>query len=118
MNQILQQRIEEAAVRYCQDKNYMLPLDTEPSLETITAMDAFVKGTEWLLEHMWISVDEALPEENKLGDSDFVFVKTSIRYPFLACYSFKHETWKDINHVAIHGVTHWMQIPELKGGEK
>lgn len=39
--------LKEAAQRYCQEKNYMQPLDKEPSLETLTAIDAFIKGAEW-----------------------------------------------------------------------
>ena len=103
MNEILKKRIEEAVKEYS-DFN---EID-----------EGFIEGATFALDNLWIPVDEALPKENKLGDSDFVFVKTSIRYPFLACYSYKHETWKDINHVAIHGVTHWMPIPEMKGGKK
>jgi hypothetical protein len=103
MNEIIKKRIEKAAKEYS-DFN-----DID---------ECFIEGANYALENLWIPVDEALPKENKLGDSYFVLVKTSIRYPFLACYSYKHETWKDINHVAIHGVTHWMPIPELKGGEK
>ena len=123
MNQILQQRIEEASVRYCQDKNYMLPLDTEPSMETITAMDAFVKGTEWLLEHMWISVDEALPEKEQ-------YVLVAVLDTIKNEYNYGFDAVTDSTEVVTdeHGfriwadtdrITHWMMIPELpKGGEK
>lgn len=112
MNTILQKRIEEAARSYAD--SLALP---EWDKRSIHAID-FKKGAVTALQKQWISVDEALPEEKKLGDSDFVFVKTSIRFPFLACYSYKHETWKNINHVAIHGVTHWMYIPIINNEEK
>ena len=112
MNEILRKRIIEEAFQESSMSMY------ETFQESNAAFNAAIKVATFTLQNQWISVEEALPEENKLGDSDFVFVKTSIRYPFLACYSYKHETWKDINHVAIHGVTHWMQIPELKGGEQ
>ena len=111
MNEIPQKRIEEAAYEYIQS-------DAVSPENMKLAFGDFINGAKWALQNQWISVEEALPEENKLGDSDFVFVKTSIRYPFLASYSYKHETWKDINHIAIHGVTHWTPIPELKGGEE
>ena len=117
MNEILQKRIEEAAEKYCQDKNYMQQLDTEPSLETLTEMDAFIKGTEWMLKHMWISVDERLPPIRKVYEnekwSDWVLIRTSKGGVYLDSYIFHKHTWTNNGD----DVTNWMEIPKLNSNE-
>lgn len=122
MNTILQKRIEEAAKRYCQDMNYMLPFDTKPSLETLTAMAAFTQGAEYGLQNQWISVDEELPTERDKEDEQYstnVFARTKdcIRYAY---YDFYNESWCSVEGGYRFGgdVTHWMPIPSLEGGEK
>lgn len=112
MNEILKNRIVEAAKKYCQDENYILPDDTKLSLEALTAIDAYIEAAKSILQNQWISVDEELPKDKK-----YVFVKLSCgRLPWTAMFDYDLKSWVDVNHVAIHGITHWMEIP--KGGEK
>lgn len=37
-------KAEELALQYCKDMNYILPNDTERSLEANTAISAYIKG--------------------------------------------------------------------------
>ena len=119
MNTILQKRIEEAAKRYCQDKNYILPNDTELSLEALTAIDAYIEAAKFILQNQWISVEEALPPirekdiENRSW-SDWVLIITHEGGAFMDCYAFHRKEWLNNGN----DVTHWMPIPQLKGGEK
>lgn len=129
MNEILQKRIEEEAKKYCQDKNYILPDDTELSLEALTAIDAYIEAANFALKNQWISVEEALPKCDKCHlamyeDGGIIVAK------------YENETWwwqdgfvvgrntdGDLMYsssceVPCGLITHWMPIPQLKGGEK
>ena len=102
MNTILQKRIEEAAKK-------------EPWLSE----ESFVNGCEYILNNLWISVEEALPpiREKDIGNrswSDWVLIMTHEGGAFMDCYAFHRKEW--INNG--NDVTHWMEIPSLKGGEK
>ena len=114
--------IEEAAKKYCQEKNYILPDDTELSLEALTAIDAYIEAAKSILKNQWISVEEGLPTERDEEDEQYstnVFARTKdcIRYAY---YDFYNESWCSVEGGYRFGgdVTHWMPIPSLKGGEK
>lgn len=119
MNEILQKRIEEAAKKYCRDKNYILPDDTELSLEALTAIDAYIEAANSILQNQWISVEEALPPIREKGTenrswSDWVLIMTHKGGVFMDCYAFHRKEWLNNGN----DVTHWMPIPENKGGEE
>ena len=116
MNKILQKRIEEAAKKYCQDKNYILPDDTELSLEALTAIDAYIEGAKSILQNQWISVDEALPEKEGryLCNYHHKFSNSDDECDCIDLGLFKDGKW----YIGNNEVTHWMEIPSLKGGGK
>ena len=122
MNTILQQRIEEAGRRYCQDKNYILPDDTKLSLEALTAIDAYIEGGKNSLQNQWISVDESLPQcpdDDAISEVSIkVIVKTNNGAIYYAFYHHYLNEWFSVEtSVRIDGVTHWMAVPE-KGGKE
>ena len=107
------------------DKNYILPDDTELSLEALTAIDAYIEAAKTILKNQWISVEEALPEYE-----EDVFVRFISRFPnnpeeFEIGYCTRWRTLdesiktdsKGFSVVGNMEITHWMPIPSLKGGE-
>lgn len=111
MNEILQQRIEEAAHEF--DKE---------GLRVI-----FENGANFILNNLWISVEEALPEEKR------IIAKISTDFCGKDdCYEILHRIAKehiDLRHpdgyydccgesVPTSAITHWMAIPPIEGGEK
>lgn len=112
MNEILQQRIEEAAAAIA------------PFNRMSQKRDCFVKGATFALQNQWISVEDELPPYDK-----DVFVRYEMLYPKLppdVGYCVRWRTMdetvrKDKNQFSILGdmeITHWMPIPSLKGGEE
>ena len=100
-----QERIKKAAFDYI-NSDAVSPENMQQ------AFGDFINGAKYALQNQWISVDEELPKDEK-----YVFVKLSCsRLPWTAMFDYNIKSWVDINHVAIHGVTHWMTIPEI-GGE-
>ena len=103
MNPILQKRIEEAA-REC---DYQYEKEER----------AFISGGNYALKNQWISVEEALPEEDFNDGYRFVFVRIKINedtFIFDSDY-IRNKKWE------LHpnaNVTHWMEIPSMKGAEK
>ena len=111
-----EEQIEQAAREYCIEMNYILPDDTEYSLEAQTAIAAYKHA----LSHQWISVDEELPELDNHGYSKPVLVRDEYGVLLIATYSGQHKKWNSVGHLSYHRliVTHWMNIPPLEGGEK
>lgn len=119
MNTILQKRIEESAKKYCQDKNYILPDDTELSLEALTAIDAYIEGAKSILQNQWISVEEALPIIGKDGYVDvFIIIKKNKKTLTYTARFEDNKFWNIDGFCVYQGFTHWMEIPSLKGGEE
>jgi hypothetical protein len=104
MNEILQKRIEEAATFLFKQRG----LDKESCRQAMY----------YILANQWISVEEALPErlENE-NVSDYVFVSNK-NWVDVFRYDFKNNNWLDYVNNTHWGITHWMPIPSLKGGEK
>lgn len=118
MNTILQKRIEEAAKMY-NARSYS-PFDDPYELSKEFERDCycFKEGANYALSNQWISVEEALPEENV-----FVFVRgentlgTFFNSDYIGC----NGDWYLLSNygtVPDRKITHWMPIPSLKGGEK
>lgn len=103
MNEILLKRIEEAAVAIA------------PFNRMSQKRDYFVKGCEWMLNNLWISVEEALPEFEG-NFSDDCLIRTEKGWCDVTPYyrTSEKEYWWNFEKVK---VTHWMPIPKMKGGE-
>lgn len=108
MNEILQQRIEEASIEYtmrtgprCIAGGAFADMARE-----INKNPAFIAGANYALQNQWISVEEALPEEDGL-----YFILIDNIHPRVC--EFENGTWSGYDNI-----THWMPIPELKGCEE
>jgi hypothetical protein len=96
------------------------PIDTELSLEALTAIDAYIEGAKSILQNQWISVDEALPVlvDKNSGKSEVVFATTDYHYNiFVAYYDYSNDTWYYNNYPGYdpqiyYEVTYWMPIPQ------
>lgn len=110
MNTTLQQRIEEAARNYA---SYLIGEDQNQQ----PLIDIFIRMATFVLQNQWISVEEALPEEDFNDGYRFVFVRIKINedtFIFDSDY-IRNKKWE------LHpnaNVTHWMEIPSMKGAEK
>ena len=113
MNAILQKRIEEAA-REIGKKFYFVGMNPNEA-----AYKAAIQMGNKILQNQWISVEEALPPirekdiENRSW-SDWVLIMTHKGGTFKDCYAFHRKEWLNNGN----DVTHWMLIPQLKGGEE
>lgn len=116
MNTILQKRIEEAAKEereQCREDNNEI-WRGNPTYNDVEA--SFIKGATFALQNQWISVEKALPEDTELY---FVAYKAmDVVLYSTGCYEAKFKEWYVDGYGYNADVTHWMQIPSLKGGEK
>ena len=72
-------------------------------------------GAEWMLNHQWISVDEALPEA---GEEVLLFNKNYIRHYEIGWLrkekEYSKSKWAITNgFVEDDDITHWMPIPKF-----
>lgn len=125
MNTILQKRIEEAAKIYAESEvnrmdNSKYSMNEKKRLKMFDGYDieeALISFSKQILQNQWISVEEALPEEEFDDGYEFVFVIVKIDEE-TSCYDtdyIRNGKWEF--HDA-DKVTHWAEIPSLKGGEK
>lgn len=98
MNAILQKRITEAAKEFDKESSRII----------------FENGANFILNNLWISVDEALPKEKYLV---LTRVKTPVGIVHRSDY-YINDYWYMCRYNQEEIVTHWMEIPSLKGGEK
>lgn len=105
MNEILQKRIEEEAQKFA--------TTTDDKIMSFAYLAA-KQMAYWLVQNQWISVEEALPEEDEkvIAMSEFGDIER-MKYHNKAFYHLKGSIIKDGEKI-----THWMSIPELKGGEE
>ena len=133
MNPILQKRIEEAANMTVQNlydyakqtRNPKVSAYSEGYLDAIDVQGDFLfrEGANYALSNQWISVDEGLPEKRQ--DVLVAVLDTKSNTYFFGFDNIDDdngEFLRDKNGFAIendsHKITHWMEIPSLKGGEK
>jgi hypothetical protein len=139
----IQKRIEEAAKRYAWSHDTIgvdkytfhtealqkapIPIHNEVRIPIYHEMEvAFKCAAHFILNNLWISVDEDLPPYDK-----DVFVRFISRFPnntdeFEVGYCTRWRTLEesvktDSKGFSIIGdmeITHWMYIPSLEGGEK
>ena len=122
MNEILQQRIEEAAEEYANSTTSNL-LNV---FETTGRFEGFNQGATFALQNQWISVEEDLPPYDKDVFVRFVsrFQNNPNEYEVGYCTRCrtKDETVltdkKGFSIIGNMEIKHWMPIPEMKGGEE
>ena len=134
MNEILKKRLEIAANEYSNKKFWEEEDYYARECMDIIAPPAFVAGAEYALQNQWIRVEEALPQVEADGCSEYVLVMSLNLIPQIASYSDgsnttkytykgkdgkKHEAhWFLLDFSPIlYDITHWMPIPELKKKE-
>jgi len=102
-------RIEEKAKEIAEYSKY---LSDFPHHERSVEYGA-VEMANWLLSHLWIPVEEKLPDpiENE-HISDYVFV-TNGTWSDAFRYDFSKQYWIDYLSNSHWGITHWMPIPEI-----
>lgn len=74
--------------------------------------EAFKAGVKWALQHQWMDIEEALPNEGEL-----VFAIDSNQRYRVACFFGPHDcyhyTWEDeVTGDIVDNPTHWMKIPK------
>lgn len=113
MNPILQKRIEEAAENHEQCYNVG---EEHGYLYTHKGdiKEAVIYGATFALQNQWISVEEALPKDKT---KVFVIVKTPVGIVHRADYHI-NDYWYMSRYSPEEIVTHWMEIPSLKGGKE
>ena len=123
MNEILKKRIEEAAYSACRDI-----ADISLREQNIFSIKL---GAGYALSHPWISVEEALPEYDKLvlvkhrpicsvpyEQNNMSFARREAR-SYGDVWIINRQTWRvNLNNRIDNTVTHWMPIPELKLDEE
>lgn len=116
--EIYAKRIEEAAHQYIQS-------DAVAPENMKLAFGDFINGARWTLQNQWISVEEALPTENRIlaklspsfcGSEDYLEIlhripieMVDLKHP-LGYYDSCGE------NVPTNAITHWAPIPSLEGG--
>lgn len=126
MNTILQKRIEEAAETSITETLMSTPNYEFSPKATDMLECAYIKGAEDILNNQWISVEEALPpHDDRLKTISIdVIVRNEYGKATSAWYDYANKVWH-LLYGEIAGddlidskITHWMPIPEMKGGEK
>lgn len=114
MNTTLQKRIEEAAKKICCTD---CPMEIIRNCKGCVARENAIKTGIFTLQNQWISVDEALPEED--------IPNCFVAYRAIDMVLYSTGTYdKDSDEWYVDGfgynaeVTHYMPIPSLEGGEK
>ena len=67
--------------------------------------EALISFSEQILQNQWISVDEALPEE----DGNYIVTKYKDEEHYITCFA----KWYNNKFNTSIDITHWMEIPKL-----
>ena len=117
MNEILRKKIEDKAADYADN------LYPEHFPQYRTAEAAFKGGAEFALSHQWISIDEALPDDNEIAL--FIDQYGSMQLLTMADIRKQDKIWdamlmgvsRDLleeSIVCLDKIVAWMPIPEFK----
>ena len=123
MNEILHNRIEEAA-RYIAELCPDCDLHCEGSNPCIPKIlyQKLIEISIFALQNQWISVGEALPEKIKDKNySEYVLTLQEYyehEYHVIARYDYGFNMWVSTMYFKPEFITHWMPIQSLEGGEK
>jgi len=141
MNEILQKRIEEAAKRYAWSHDTIgvdketfhtessqkapIPIHKEVRVPIHHEMEVvFNCAAHFILNNLWISVEEALPTLDEKYDFSERYIVRTQNNEIKVMRIFRNIAWCDIYRGGAYIpfekdiVTHWMPIPSLEGGEK
>lgn len=125
MNEILQQRIEAAVKKTACPQCVFNDGGTCNNDDDCKLFDDFVGLMTFALQNQWVSVNEALPKENRIIarlSESFCGTKDCIEVlHFCERYGLTSpEGYYDLcgENVPTSAITHWMPIPEMKGGEE
>lgn len=121
MDEILKQRIEKKSKELGQ---MFFPDNMNPwaraNWEAGYVESACEEMATFALKNQWISVDEALPPRDENISYTATSVRVLVRIDFegiiqnrTAVYDYSLKKWSMYDK----GVTHWMLIPSLEGGE-
>lgn len=116
MNEILKKRIDKAADYF----GHLYPRVSVADVITFRK-DAFAAGAEYALSHQWISVEEALPQEN-----EEVLCMMKSNHAIVSGYIYKNNgtvkvaTSPDFHFEDYEGyeVIAWMPIPKFETKNK
>lgn len=131
MNEILQKRIEEAADEYIETaidsgENNFVDEGGMPLFDDDYVKYTYIEAATFALQNQWISVSEALPEENRIiAKLSKSFCNKDNCYEILCRIA---KEYVDLKHpdgyydlcgenVPTSAITHWIPIPQI-GGEK
>lgn len=124
MNEILQKRIEEASIEYTMKTRPMcIAGDAFADMaRELNKNPAFIAGANYALQNQWISIDEALPLKRQKVLVAVLDTKSNTHFFGFDTIDDDEEFLRDKNGFAIendsHKITHWMEFPQLEGGEK
>ena len=134
MNAILQKRIEEAAKAYAwshdtigidketfhteTSQKHSIPIDKHVRVPIQHEMEvAFKCAAHFILNNLWISVEEDLPEED-IPNCFVAYKAMDMVLYSTGSYEKNNDEWY-VDGVGFNAeVTHWMEIPTLKGGKE
>ena len=110
MNTVLQKRIGEAANDFDKESSRVI----------------FENGANFILNNLWISVEEDLPpyDDRLKTISIDVIVRNEYGKATSAWYDYANKVWHLLygeiagDDVLDSKITHWMPIPSLEGGEE
>lgn len=109
---MIDKRIEEEAQMHAAACSYYPCGATEEEMMTIERINrfAFIDGASFALSHQWVSVEEALPKDDRY----FYFVADVRLDPLgVDCAEYTCETKLFSRGGKILHPTHWMPIPQL-----
>lgn len=120
MNEILQKRIEKVVKKTACPQCVFYDGGICNNDDDCKLFDDFVGLMTFILQNQWISVDEELPQNNKVVFYIALSEKGTKCYG--SAYVFNKEWYSDIDSAAQnyyhYKITHWMPIPSLKGCEE
>lgn len=120
MNEILKKRIEQAAIDG--SKHYDPNVSKYSQGKQVGYVRGFKEGAEYALSHQWISIDEALPDDNEIAL--FIDQHGSMQLLTMSDIREQNKIWdamlmgvsRDLleeSIVRLNKIVAWMSIPEL-----
>lgn len=120
MREIIEQKTKEIGIKMVELANYSsfnTPDEQKNNIKNI-AQESAKQMADWLLNNLWISVEDELPKTSN-GFSKDVLCIDNRGCIIVAKYQDGVGWWsRGGTHWNTNGFTHWMPIPTLKGGKK
>jgi hypothetical protein len=120
MNELLQQRIYEVAKKkYCKN----CPFESIKYCKKCSLIKEPIDFAAFALQNQWISTSESLPpcpDDDAISEVSIkVIARTKdgvIRYAYY--HHYLQQWFSAETSTRIDGVTHWMFVPQMKGGKE